>query len=727
MASASASEASRLVGRLRRHIRPGTLAAGADACFDLSLLCQRDPSASCRVIAAGGMEALAECMAAVLGQHPSGGPSSAGLEAAALATSMLLQHCDQDARRAALAAGAVPSLVAMLRYGGPTQQAEAVQVAAAALLTHLTEYSEECSAAVLSAPGDAVSRLVQLLTASSSDGMRLETTMCLLNNLVVCGGEQAHWAFVNAGGLSALSGILARGSSIPSTTTLFTACGIATKLTFMSGLRVTALAACGAIPALAPLLCHRDAAVAAKAASALYNLTADSSERCAAAVEAGAIPPLLHLLRQPTDSPTVLEAAHLLHGLASDAEDACKLITQLGGTAILQHLVGQTDASSELGRTAAERTAILAAFSGVCEQGSATPVQGAPTPALSSSPAAPAAQLRPMASAASEASKASRLVSQLRRHARGGNRPAAAAAGQELDRLCGSSPAASRRALAEGGMEAVAEYIAAELRQQPARAPSSSGLDAAAHVVVSLVNHCGGEAHAAALACRLIPGLVAMLNCGGLPRDAAPVQRAAAAALSYLTEYSRECSGAVLGERGGAVSRLVQLLSLSSDECSFEAAMCTLNNLMVCSGEEAKQAFVDAGGLTAMTNELSMPSGMPATTGMLIPACSAAARLASSPGSHAEALAACGAIPALVRLLRHQDTVVAAQASDALFNLAQSSPERCAATLEAGAIPPLLHLLRRPAESPTNLAASKAEAAEASAAAEAAVIEEEGL
>ncbi|KAL4457468.1 hypothetical protein ABPG75_012333 [Micractinium tetrahymenae] len=321
MASALASEASRLVGQLRRHTRSGDLAAAESRCFDLAELCRGRAVASRQVLAAGGMKALAEYMAAAV-VHWQDGPACTRPEEAALAMSLLVQCQGEEARRAALACGAMPALISMLTCGGSPQPACRTQGAAALALSFLTDHNEECSREVLSASGSAISWLVQLLSISSDHDM-LEAAMCTLNNLVVCGGEEAAGLFADAGGLSALSRSLSLPPSMQTTTMLLSACSAATQLAFESGPRVESLAASGAVSSLARLLRHHDADVAARAANALCNLAADSPERSAAILKAGAVPPLLHLLRQPPGSPAVMAAVLALQNVAANLEEAC--------------------------------------------------------------------------------------------------------------------------------------------------------------------------------------------------------------------------------------------------------------------------------------------------------------------------------------------------------------------------------------------------------------------
>ncbi|KAL4457466.1 hypothetical protein ABPG75_012331 [Micractinium tetrahymenae] len=276
------------------------------------------------------------------------------------------------------------------------------------------------------------------------------------------------------------------------------------------------------------------------------------------------------------------------------------------------------------------------------------------------------------------------LVAQLRRRVSRGEMSAACSALNSISARCHSAPQACREILAAGGAIAVAQFIATGRRHASV---SSQALTRAIITFNVFVQQCGEAGQREAAASGAIHELAQVLLSAGTEGQWL-VRTAAAEALTWLTFFNEQCSRAAVS----AIPGLLQLLEPGEHAMAAEPGINTLNNIIVCGGVEARDAFAAHSGMAALVRLLGRER---APVGMLQTACYIAGKLAEGSADHAEALAASGCIPPLVRLLSHASLAVAGRALYALRSMSFRLPQYCESIAAAGAVPPLLPLLRQ--------------------------------
>ncbi|KAL4457459.1 hypothetical protein ABPG75_012324 [Micractinium tetrahymenae] len=380
----AAEDASALVAQLRYHLGCKDFAAATQACTTVYAITGQGEEGCRQILAAGGMGALADLLAA-LQRSRTRDASTLLMPAAAIAD--LVRECGEDGWRAALGCAAIPALVQLLHFhGGKAQQQreeeEVARYTAMDGLCTLANCSEECRRAIAGAPGGAVQRLVQFLGPAYSAHIN-DGALTALHALLVPESERVLSAFASAGGIPPLVRLLTAGGRA-SSRSLRIACNAVSALTYKCPARTEAMAACRTIPAVVGLLGHSDLTVAAAAAGALANLVLCSPDRSNTAVAAEAMPPLLRLLRQQDDS-CILPALSALYCLVFNSKAALRALVSKGAASALQQVADSSSADKQVRELASETLAWVRArvcAGPGCRHGWAAPLRQLPRRAL---------------------------------------------------------------------------------------------------------------------------------------------------------------------------------------------------------------------------------------------------------------------------------------------------------------------------------------------------------
>ena len=257
-----------------------------------------------------------------------------------------------------------------------------------------------------------------------------------------------------------------------------------------------------------------------------------------------------------------------------------------------------------------------------------------------------------------------------------------AAAAKALRDLAIYGPIKQRAIVVAGGIPLLAQLLR--------DSSSAAALEHAAAVLAYLASSNGDDV--AAETAGMLPILVRLLAQRG------PVAEFTAALLGFTAASSPEHAASILA--AGAIPALVPLLSNGTGR-ETEAAATALSILICRCRIEASAAIVAAGGLTAVVQTLgSHIAGLQNN---------AAQMLRGMAFSHGAAVAAAGAIPPLVAILRSSGSSASlrSEAAWAIAKLAfEADADTSAALVAGGAVPPFVAMLSSGAEEAQHAAAA---------------------